>query len=54
MADIDKVRRGLECCSEEICAGTDCPYYDRQRHGTCQIKLHRDALEVIREVADDA
>lgn len=52
MPDLDKVIEGLECCSQEVCPHpkTKCPYYDRHFPGSCQIKLHCDAVVWLRRM----
>ena len=46
MADWEKVIKGLECLSsEEVCYGSDCPYYDFD----CTQKIAQDALELLKK-----
>jgi len=44
MADLDKVLKGLECCANSYCAGSDCPYFAEK---DCDI-LKMDALELLK------
>ncbi len=49
MIDIEKIAKGLECCSDEVCHKEEgCPYYDKAYHGSCQIKLHEEALALAK------
>ena len=51
--DKDKVIRGLECCSYEVCPKDEvCPYQDKHFPGSCQIRLHIDALKLLKEYDD--
>ncbi len=46
MADPGKVIKGLKCLSsEEVCYGSDCPYYNFD----CTQKIAQDALELLKE-----
>ena len=46
MADIEKVIKGLECCSEkQNCK--DCPYF--RFNASCQDDMNKDALELLKE-----
>lgn len=45
MADLEKVKRGLECCKAFLCKDGKCPYYGSM----CQSSLATDALELLKE-----
>ena len=46
MAELDKVIKGLECCSEkQNCK--DCPYF--KFSASCQDDMNKDALELLKE-----
>ena len=46
MADLEKVKRGLECCKAFLCKDGKCPYYGSM----CQSSLATDALELLKEL----
>ena len=52
MQSVADLIKGLECCSGETCKQKECPYYT-QLHGTCQIRLHEDALKLIKSIAGE-
>ena len=46
MADLEKVIKGLECCSYGRCGGPkDCSYYETD---ACEVKLMADALALLK------
>lgn len=46
MAELEKVIKGLECCSEkQNCK--DCPYF--KFSASCQDDMNKDALELLKE-----
>ena len=53
MAEIDreKVKKGLECCSEHIedASCSDCPYVDDCDIGECTSELAHDTLDLLEE-----
>ena len=48
MSDLEKVIKGLECCSSMIpyCSANTCSYYDVPVN--CRATLERDALELLK------
>lgn len=46
MDDIEKVIKGLECCSMDLCKDGCCPYW---RESKCTPFLAKDALELLKE-----
>lgn len=50
MADIEKVIKGLECCTNgDLCSG-NCPYDDEYDDVVdCTSELAKDAIETIKE-----
>lgn len=49
MADLDKVIKGLECCSTRDCYAGICPYYDDGVDiEDCTSELAADALELLK------
>lgn len=51
MADLEKVIKGLEYCSEGNCLGNDCPYKKYQATEWCRSVLEKDAIELLKEYA---
>ena len=50
MTDIEKVFRGLECCTKwDSC--NECPYETPNEYdiAECTLSLHKDALELLKE-----
>ena len=55
VADIEKVKKGLRCCSDETCHKEQgCPYWDKDWPGSCQIKLHNEAREILEETKEES
>lgn len=55
MADKEKVIKGLEMCwyQEKSCKHRECPYYMGEHElkvGTCERKLHCDAIALLKEI----
>lgn len=44
---MEKVLKGLECCSQEVCETDECPYKEAD-HAACTTALARDALKTIK------
>lgn len=49
MVDRQKIIKGLECC-KEACAIGGCPYWNGSIiDGSCMLKLHADAISMLKE-----
>ena len=53
MADIEKVIKGLECCSKNVRTCEVCPYDKEMEISGCDWDLSRDALELLKKLKED-
>ena len=46
----ERLKKGLECCSEPLCMGSKCPYCGA---GICRQRMAKDSLEVINKQEEE-